>query len=120
MTKKRTKKKGGSASTNIINNPRLSTGNIRKKNIKNKGLIHATEAIGINALRGFGTGIANLFGKGGFESKLYDDVKQAAFKIFENKLKENPKLYIGNIKIDIETTKATIFCHLVGTMYELT
>tara|TARA_B110000285_G_C15052842_1_gene577947 strand:- start:420 stop:821 length:402 start_codon:yes stop_codon:yes gene_type:complete len=116
-------KKGGSntnitnnTNINIINNKRLSTGKPTNKNMISKGLIHITEAVGINLARDIGSGFANLFGSAGFESTLYDEVKKKAFdKLIE--MMSNKKLYVGNIKLDIETDKNTIFCHLIGTIY---
>ena len=35
------------------------------------------------------------------------------------KIVSNTKYSVGNIKMDIETTDRTIFCHLVGTIYTL-
>ena len=47
---------------------------------------------------------------------LYDEVKTKAFKKLSKTLPDD-KYHVGNIKIDIETDKNTIFCHLVGTIY---
>jgi hypothetical protein len=110
-------KKGGSnTNINIINNNRLSTGKPTNKNMISKGIVHITEAVGINVAREIGTGFANLFGSSGFESTLYDEVKKKAFDKLSDMM-SNEKLHVGNIKIDIETDKNTIFCHLVGTIY---
>ena len=107
-------KKGGSY--NIINNKRFSTSNPHNKNMVSKGVVHVTEAVGINMARGIGTGIANLFGNSGFESALYNDVKKKAFDKLSSMLSD-PSFFVGNIKMDIETTQNTIFCHLIGTIY---
>jgi len=119
-TKKNKIKKGGSNNTNtninIINNRRFTTGKPTYKNMISKGLVHITEAVGINIARDIGSGFANLFGSAGFESTLYDEVKKKAFDKLSSMM-TNKKLHVGNIKIDIETDKSTIFCHLVGTIY---
>ena len=117
-TKKNKIKKGGSNNTNIniISNSRFSTGNPIHNNLVSKGLVHITEAVGINIARDIGSGFANLFGSAGFETTLYDEVKKKAFDKLETMF-SNEKLYVGNIKLDIETDKSTIFCHLVGTVY---
>tara|TARA_B100001142_G_C14045914_1_gene543913 strand:+ start:246 stop:629 length:384 start_codon:yes stop_codon:yes gene_type:complete len=111
-------KKGGSnnSNINIINHRRFSTGNPTYKNMVSKGLVHITEAVGVNIARDFGSGLANLFGSAGFESKLYDEVKKKAFDKLIYMMSDE-KLHVCNIKIDIETDKNTIFCHLVGTIY---
>jgi len=113
-TKKNKIKKG--ASYNIINNQRFSTSNPHNTNMVSKGVVHVTEAVGINMARGIGTGIANLFGNSGFESTLYDEVKKKAFDKLSSMISD-PTFQVGNIKMDIETTTNTIFCHLIGTIY---
>ena len=121
---KKTKKnkiiKGGSNNTNIniniINNRRFTTGKPTYKNMISKGIVHITEAVGVNIAREIGSGFANLFGSAGFESTLYDEAKKKAFDKLTSMM-TNKKLHVGNIKLDIETDKNTIFCHLVGTIY---
>ena len=111
--KRKTRKSQKGGSPNFVSG-NFTTGNV--DDMKVKGIIHITEAVGINVARGVGTDLANFFGEEGFQSNLYDTVKDRAFK----KLKEqvSKKYVIGNIKMDIETTNATIFCHLVGTVYK--
>ena len=111
---KKSKKYKGGGNRNYISAKNFTTGDINGKTVK--GLVHVTEAVGINVARGFGTGVANFFGSKGFESELYDTVKTNAFKKLQQQIPD--KYTVGNIKLDIETTNATIFCHLVGTVYE--
>ena len=114
-SKKKTQK-GGKNDTNLfLKTNRLTTGPIENGEVL--GILHVTEAAGINALRGIGTGVANLFGEKGFDYTIYSNVKNKAFKKLFSKLKDGQK--IGNIKMDIETTRATIFCHLLGTVYQM-
>ena len=108
------KKNGGG--TGIINNNRFTTGNPIYKNMISRGIVYITEAVGINVAREIGGQFANFFGEEGFESTLYDEVKKKAFDKLDRMVSNN-KLYVCNIKIDIETDKNTIFCHLVGTIY---
>lgn len=112
----KSKKKKVKKGDNLILDNRFSTADI--KNGENKGLVHVTEAVGINFARDISTDFVNLFGSSGFESDLYDIVKQKAFNKLKN-LVNKPNYCVGNIKIDIETTKSTIFCHLLGTIYKL-
>lgn len=114
-TKKNNIKKGGSYN-NIINNQRFSTSKPQNTNMISKGIVHVTESVGINVARGIGTGFANLFGKSGFETTLYDEVKKKAFDKLSSMISD-PSFFVGNIKMDIETTQNTIFCHLIGTIY---
>ena len=107
--------RGGGNKINVLVDSRFSTSSF--DNMKCKGIVHVTEAIGINVVRGMGTDFANLFGKAGFESELYDNVKQKALRKLK-KLVSNKKYKVGNIKMDIETTNATVFCHLIGTVYQ--
>ena len=113
-SKMKTQRGGVSKSKNYIPTRNFSTGDIKNKKIK--AIVHVTEATGINVVRGIGTGFANLFGKKGFESTLYDNVKTNAFKKLYQQVPD--KYSVGNIKMDIETTQSTIFCHLIGTVYE--
>lgn len=113
-SQRKSQRGGVSGSKNYIPAHNFSTGDIKNKKIK--GIVHVTEAMGINVVRGIGTGFANFFGKKGFESNLYDTVKTTAFKKLYKQIPE--KYFVGNIKMDIETTQSTIFCHLVGTVYE--
>jgi hypothetical protein len=109
-------KKSGGGGNGIINHRRFSTGNPTYKNMSSKGIVHITEAVGINVAREIGSGFANFFGSEGFESTLYDEVKTKAFDKLKTMMNDE-QLHVGNIKIDIETDKNTIFCHLVGTIY---
>jgi uncharacterized protein YbjQ (UPF0145 family) len=113
---KKSRKLVGGGSVNIFLNARFTTGPVKNANVK--GIVHITEAVGINIVRDVGTNFANFFGKSGFESKLYDEAKSKAFDKLE-KMVSNKKYSVGNIKMDIETTDRTIFCHLVGTIYTL-
>jgi len=108
--------KSGGGGNGIIVEERFSTGKPTYKNMISKGIVHITEAVGINVAREIGSGFANFFGSEGFESTLYDEVKTKAFKKLNETLPDD-KYHVGNIKIDIETDKNTIFCHLVGTIY---
>ena len=108
--------KSGGGGNGIIVEERFSTGKPTYKNMISKGIVHITEAVGINVAREIGSGFANFFGSEGFESTLYDEVKKKSFDKLSDMM-SNKKLHVGNIKIDIETDKNTIFCHLVGTIY---
>ena len=112
---KKTQKGGKSDTSLFLKTDKLTTGPIEDGEVL--GIIHITEAAGINAIRGIGTGVANLFGEKGFDYGIYSNVKNKAFKKLYSKLKDGQK--IGNIKMDIETTRATIFCHLLGTVYQM-
>lgn len=59
-----------------------------------KGIVHITEAVGINVARGVGTNLANFFGDEGFQSKLYDTVKANAFEKLKIKYQVNILLVI--------------------------
>ena len=121
QAQKRNSLKGGGSKKdkkiNILSDKRFSTDSLVGHS--NYGIVHVTEAVGVNALRDIGTGFANFFGKSGFESELYDTVKEKAFRKLR-KLVSNKKYGVGNIKIDMESTNTTIFCHLIGTIYKLT
>ena len=113
---KKNKNKNGGGLGNIINNNRFTTSKPTHQNMVSKGIVHVTEAVGINMAREIGTSFANLFGRSGFESKLYDEVKKKAFDKLSSMMSD-PTFHVGNIKMDLETTQNTIFCHLIGTIY---
>ena len=100
---------------NLFLNKRFITGSVQ--GLEPKGIVHVSEAIGINAIRNAATDFANFFGSSGFESELYDKAKTNAFKKLK-KIVSSKNYVVGDIKMDIETTQNTIFCHLIGTVYK--
>lgn len=81
------------------------------------GIIHVTESGSSNAVRQFLTGVANIFGRKGFEGKIYDAVRTSALTKLEKQLSGEQK--ICNLRIDFENKgNDSILVHLYGTLYD--
>jgi len=81
------------------------------------GIFHISESTAINIVRGFGTGISNIFGAKGFDNTIYDRLRNDVFKKIEDSLEENQKVF--SIKMDFETNpQGTIFLHFYGDLCE--
>jgi hypothetical protein len=88
-------------------------------NYKEIGIVHITQSGAINALRGMATGVANIFGKGGFDTSIYDIARNNALnKIVSQINTSNQK--ICNLRMDIENNpqSSSFFIHLYGTLLE--
>jgi len=84
---------------------------------KQVGIIHFTDSGAVNALRSFSTGIANIFGKKGFDNTIYDTIRNTALTTLSSKIQKNQKAC--NIRMEFENTmQDTIFLHIYGTLYE--
>jgi len=101
-------------SINVFMDKRLSTQPNEDRDYEDVGIVHATEAVGINMGRAFVTSIANTFGSKGVDLSRYDVCRQGAL----NKLlKELPVGYkVSNIKMDIENGPQSIHVHAYGTL----
>ena len=101
-------------SINIFMDKRLSTQPNEARDYEDVGIVHATEAVGINMGRAFVTSIANTFGSKGIDLSRYDVCRQSALKKL---LKELPAGYkICNIKMDVENGPQSIHVHAYGTL----
>ena len=101
-------------SINVFMDKRLSTQPNEDRNYEDVGIVHATEAVGINMGRAFVTSIANTFGSKGIDLSRYDVCRQGALKKL---LKELPAGYkICNIKMDVENGPQSIHVHAYGTL----
>ena len=101
-------------SINVFMDKRLSTQPNEDRDYEDVGIVHATEAVGINMGRAIVTSIANTFGSKGIDLSRYDVCRQGAL----NKLlKELPVGYkVSNIKMDIENGPQSIHVHAYGTL----
>jgi hypothetical protein len=101
-------------SINVFMDKRLSTQPNEDRDYEDVGIVHATEAVGINMGRAIVTSIANTFGSKGVDLSRYDVCRQGAL----NKLlKELPVGYkVSNIKMDIENGPQSIHVHAYGTL----
>jgi|LauGreDrversion4_2_1035121.scaffolds.fasta_scaffold140290_1 hypothetical protein len=111
--------RGGSSSKELMiyKTTRLNTEPNSETGYKQIGIIHVTESGSSNAVREFLTGVANIFGRKGFEGKIYDAVRTSALTKLENHLTGDQK--ICNLRIDFENkANNAILVHLYGTLYD--
>lgn len=101
-------------SSNIFNDTRLSTQPNEDMNYVDAGIIHATEAVGINMGRAFITGIANAFGSKGIDLSRYDVARTAVLTKLLNNVPNGCK--ICNIKMDIENSPQSVHVHAYGSL----
>jgi hypothetical protein len=100
----------------IFMSDRISTEPNKDSTYKEIGIIHLSESIAINAARGFVTGVANLFGKKGFENIIYDNLRNDALKLLQEKITKNQK--ISNLRMEIDRYLDLIYVHIYGTLLE--
>ena len=101
----------------IYETTRLNTEPNTETGYKQIGIIHVTESGASNAVRQFFTGVANIFGRKGFEGKIYDAVRTSALNKLEKHLTGEQK--VCNLRIDFENTiNDSILVHLYGTLYD--
>lgn len=114
--KTRKLKRGGNSMPFLMRSTRLSCAPNKLKGYKTVGIIHHTEAGGINFLRDFGSDLANTVGLKGFDSAVYDDVRNRALDGILKNIGENQK--VNDIKMDVENHKNMVLVHAYGTLYE--
>ena len=115
------KLKGGAGSSElyIYNSSNISTQQNQDINYKEVGIIHITESGAVNILKGFATGVANIFGSKGFDNSVYDKARNVALsKIMKQINTQTQK--ICNLRMEIENNPASslFFIHLYGTLLE--
>ncbi len=85
---------------------------------KERGIVHMSQPGSVNVVRGFGTDVANIFGRKGFDESKYTKTRQEALKKLEGLLEPGQK--VCNLKVDTENVKGNslYFIHLYGTLLE--
>jgi hypothetical protein len=101
-------------SSNVFSDTRLSTQPNEDMNYEDAGIIHATEAVGINLGRAFITNVANAFGSKGIDLSRYDVGRTAVLTKLLNNVPNGCK--ICNIKMDIENSPQSIHVHAYGSL----
>jgi uncharacterized protein YbjQ (UPF0145 family) len=88
-------------------------------NYKEIGVVHITDSGAVNALKGFATGIANIFGSKGFDNSVYDRARNSALNKLMNQIDKN-KQKVCNLRMDVENNpqSSLFFIHLYGTLLE--
>lgn len=113
--------RGGTPSKDlsVYTTTRLNTEPNSETGYKQIGIIHVTESGASNAVRHFLTGVANIFGRKGFDIKIYNAVRTSALNKLEKQLTGEQK--VCNLRIDFENTvNDSILVHLYGTLYDKT
>ena len=113
--------KGGASDkeTFIFSSNNISTQPNEDINYKEIGIIHVTDSAAVNAIKAFGTGIANIFGAKGFDNSVYDRARNSALaKIMKQINKDTQK--ICNLRMDIDngSQSSLFFVHIYGTLLE--
>ena len=113
------KKSGKSKQLFIFPSTYVSTQSNTDMNYREVGIIHITQAGAINILRGFATGVANVFGKGGFDTSIYDIARNNALSKIISQINTNTQK-ICNLRMDVENNpqSSSFFIHLSGTLLE--
>jgi hypothetical protein len=103
-------------SSNVFSDSRLSTEPNQDMNYEEAGIVHATEAVGINMGRAFITDIANAFGSKGMDLSRYDICRTAVLTKLLNTVPNGYK--VCNIKMDIENSaqNTSIHVHAYGSL----
>jgi hypothetical protein len=103
-------------SSNLFMDTRLSTEPNQDSNYEDAGIIHATEAVGINIARTIITNVANVFGSKGVDLSRYDVCRTAVLTKILNNVPNGYK--VCNIKMDIENgaQNANIHVHAYGSL----
>lgn len=116
-SKKIKKQCGGSNSVFIFNTMnKISMEMNKDPEYVERGIIHTTTVGAINAVRGFATGIANIFGSKGFDNTIYDQKREEVLKDLQKSLGDKQK--ICNLRMEIDSGPEIFFIHTYGSLYE--
>jgi uncharacterized protein YbjQ (UPF0145 family) len=77
--------------------------------LREAGIMHMTHAKGINVVRGFGTGIFNLFGAKGFDTVIFDEARTEALAEISKKMEEGGIKKLCNLRMDADTSNPSMF-----------
>jgi hypothetical protein len=88
-------------------------------NYKEIGVVHITQSGAINILRGMATGVANIFGRGGFDTSIYDIARKNSLTNIISQINTSSQK-ICNLRMDLENNpqSSSFFIHLYGTLLE--
>lgn len=125
MPRDKTRKmRGGATSQNskmranyIFNTNRLSTLANTDQRYVETGIIHVTESDASGLFREIGTGVANVFGRKGFDNSIIDKARNKALEKIQSMLKPNQK--VCGLRVEMTNQPNLFFVHLVGTLLEL-
>ena len=121
LKKNKNKLKGGGGGPElyIYNSSNISTQPNQDINYEEVGIVHITESGAVNILKGFATGVANIFGAKGFDNSVYDKARNLALNKIMRQI-NTEKQKICNLRMDVENNPASssFFVHLYGTLLE--
>ena len=107
---------GNDISNYVFKTNQISTEPNSDNRFKEIGVIHLSESIAVNAARGVVTGIANIFGRKGFENIIYDKLRNDALQLLQDKLTSTQK--VSNLRMEIDRNLDLVFLHIYGTLLE--
>ena len=117
MVNRKTRKlRGGNEQLFIFSSNKISTDPNTDQNYMSKGIVHITESVGISALRTFATGLTGAFGGKGYDTTIFDKVRNDALKKLNGLLNNKQKICGLRMEFTMETN--IIFVHLCGTLFE--
>ena len=111
--------KGGEASAgaqNIFRTKQLSCASNQDRNYSEVGIVHITDSAALSWLRDNLTDFANIFGKKGFDNRVYNKAKEKAIKKMLTKLISDQK--VCDLRMDVEQRDQTVIVNLLGSLYE--
>jgi len=77
--------------------------------LRETGIMHMTHAKGINAARGLGTVISNIFGAKGFDTIIFDEARTEALAEITKKMDEAGIKKLCNLRMDADTSNPAMF-----------
>lgn len=116
--------KGGNATDTvfILENLRLSTQENKDLSYTEKGIIHTSESVAINIVRGTVTDLFNVVGLSGFNNTLFDTARDNCLKNMSLKLDttySGRDVKISNIRFEAITIDPTLITmNAYGTVLE--
>lgn len=115
--------KGGATDTVfILENLRLSTQDNKDPLYTEKGIVHTSESVAINIVRGTVTDVFNIIGLSGFNNTLFDTARDTCLKNMALKLDTTypgRDVKISNIRFEAITIDPTLITmNAYGTLLE--
>lgn len=108
----------GENTKNLFFSKKISTEANTDSHYRMVGLVSYSDTEGLNALRTFGTDIANLFGRKGFDMSVFDSLRISTLEKIEKMLEPNQKICSCRMEFDQGATGTNIFHHFYGTLFE--
>jgi hypothetical protein len=116
----KTKKKfGGNKEKYVFLTDKITTQPNTDDSYKEIGIIHLTESDAINIIRGFATGVSNIFGAKGFDNSLIDSLRNSTLNRLNGMIEPDQK--VCNLRMEIDSSNPKlVFHHVYGTLFKKT